>query len=254
MNALLQAKSITKKYNIGTKHPFIALHNISLTIYPGEFLCVMGASGSGKSTLINNLSSIDLPTSGKVYIDGEEITSMKDGDLSKFRFQKLGFVFQNYNIIESLTLYENIATPLSLQKTPISVICQRIEEISKKLGINHLLKKYPSECSGGQLQRVAIARALVTNPKIIIADEPTGNLDSKNSHEILSIFKELNEKENIAIVIVTHDSQIASYSSKLLFLKDGSIEHEIHRDKLSQKEYFYKIIDITSKDSQSLFE
>ncbi len=252
--AILQAKNIVKKYNLDTKNPLIALNKVSLEVFPGEFLCIMGASGSGKSTLINNISSIDIPTSGNVYIDGGEITSMKESDLCRFRYQKLGFVFQNYNVIDVLTVYENIATPLVLQKVSALEIKQRVIEVAKKLNIEHTIEKYPSECSGGELQRVAIARAIVTNPKVIVADEPTGNLDSKNSHEILSTFKQLNEKENIAIVMVTHDAQIASYSSKLLYLKDGTIEHVLNRENLSQKDYFYKIIDITSKDSQKLFK
>ncbi len=253
-NALLEAKNITKKYNLDTKKPLIALNKVSLEVFPGEFLCIMGASGSGKSTLINNISSIDTPTAGRVLIDGEDITAMKESTLCKFRYQKLGFVFQDYNIIDVLTIFENISTPLSLHKVPLLEINERVQDVARKLNIEHTLDKYPSECSGGELQRVAIARAIVTRPRVIVADEPTGNLDSKNSHEILSIFKNLNEKENIAIVMVTHDSQIASYSSKLLFLKDGTIEHILHRETLSQKEYFYKIIDITSKDSQKLFE
>ena len=203
---ILVADKITKIYGIGTKTLFEALHEVSLTMYEGEFVCIMGPSGAGKSTFINNLSTIDIPTKGKVFINGKEVRVMSEG------------------------------------------------EVAKKINVEQTLDKFPNECSGGQRQRVAICRALVTNPKLIVADEPTGNLDSKNSHEILSLFKELNEKEGVSILMVTHDSKIASYSSKLLYIKDGIIDRTIEREGLSQKEYFYKIVDINSSESQELFE
>jgi putative ABC transport system ATP-binding protein len=179
---------------------------------------------------------------------------MNEKQKGKFRYEEMGFIFQNYNLLESLTLYENIAAPLSMQDKKMPEMKTRIDEITTKLGINDLLQKYPHECSGGQKQRAAICRALVTNPKIIIADEPTGNLDSKNSHELLSLFKRMNEEEGIAIVMVTHDPQLASYASKLLYIKDGVIEKEIIRGTQSQKDYFYDIIGITSSDAQMFFE
>ena len=221
---ILVADKITKIYGIGTKTLFEALHEVSLTMYEGEFVCIMGPSGAGKSTFINNLSTIDIPTKGKVFINGKEVRVMSEGEIGKFA---------NVNKKE---------------------ITQRVQEVAKKLNVEQTLDKFPNECSGGQRQRVAICRALVTNPKLIVADEPTGNLDSKNSHEILSLFKELNEKEGVSILMVTHDSKIASYSSKLLYIKDGIIDRTIEREGLSQKEYFYKIVDINSSESQELFE
>ena len=251
---ILVADKITKIYGIGTKTLYEALHEVSLTMYEGEFVCIMGPSGAGKSTFINNLSTIDIPTKGKVFINGKEVRVMSEGEICKFRYENLGFIFQEFNLLDSLTIFENIAVPLTLANVDKKEITKRVEEVAEKLDVAQTLDKYPNECSGGQRQRVAICRALVTNPKLIVADEPTGNLDSKNSHEILSLFKVLNEKEGVSILMVTHDSKIASYSSKLLYIKDGIIDRTIEREGLSQKEYFYKIVDINSSESQELFE
>ena len=177
----------------------------------------------------------------RVFINGKEVRVMSEGEIGKFRYENLGFIFQEFNLLDSLTIFENIAVPLTLANVNKKEITQRVQEVAKKLNVEQTLDKFPNECSGGQRQRVAICRALVTNPKLIVADEPTGNLDSKNSHEILSLFKELNEKEGVSILMVTHDSKIASYSSKLLYIKDGIIDRTIEREGLSQKEYFYKI-------------
>ena len=237
---ILVADKITKIYGIGTKTLFEALHEVSLTMYEGEFVCIMGPSGAGKSTFINNLSTIDIPTKGKVFINGKEVRVMSEGEIGKFRYENLGFIFQEFNLLDSLTIFENIAVPLTLANVNKKEITQRVQEVAKKLNVEQTLDKFPNECS--------------TNPKLIVADEPTGNLDSKNSHEILSLFKELNEKEGVSILMVTHDSKIASYSSKLLYIKDGIIDRTIEREGLSQKEYFYKIVDINSSESQELFE
>lgn len=253
MNKVLSAQHVTKIYGLGTKHPFTALHDISLDMYEGEFVCVMGPSGAGKSTLVNNLSTIDIPTKGKVFINGEEVRALGENAIGAFRYKNLGFIFQEFNLLEPLTIKENIAVPLTLADEDKQSINEKTEKIAQKLAISSLLDKYPNECSGGQRQRVAIARALVTNPRLIIADEPTGNLDSKNSHEILEIFKELNEKEDVTILMVTHDSMIASYSSKLVYIQDGKIAKTIERKDQSQKEYFYSIVDINSEESQKLF-
>jgi len=250
---LLEAENITKIYNLGTKNPLKAIKDISLKVHVGEFLCIMGPSGSGKSTLLNNISTIDLPTKGKVFINNKEITTMSEKEIGEFRYKNLGFIFQNYNLLEALTIYENIATPLSLQGYNSSEIHNKILETSQKLKIENILDKYPSECSGGQKQRVAIVRALVTNPKMIVADEPTGNLDSKNSHELLMVLKKLNEEQNITIIMVTHDAQIASYSSKILFIKDGVINQILEKKDMSQKEYYYKIVNMNLSKSQKLF-
>lgn len=250
---LLEAKNISKIYDLDTKNPFTAMKDISLTVYEGDFICVMGPSGSGKSTLINNISTIDIPTKGQVYIDGNEINSMSEKEIGNFRFQKLGFIFQNYSLLQSLTIYENIAAPLSLQKNKTPDMKKKVEDMAKLLNIDKLLDKFPDECSGGEKQRAAICRALVTDPKLIIADEPTGNLDSKNSHELLQILRKMNQEQSKTIVMVTHDPQIASYSSKLIYITDGKIVKELEKNNMSQKEYFYEIINITSKDAQMLF-
>ena len=250
---ILVAENIVKIYGLGTSHPVTALNGVSLSMNEGDFVCVMGPSGSGKSTFINNLSTIDIPTKGKVFINGTEVRAMNEGEIGRFRYQNLGFIFQEFNLLDSLTVFENIAVPLSLAHVKKEELEARVKGIAVKLNVEELLDKFPSECSGGQRQRVAIARALVTNPKLIVADEPTGNLDSKNSHELLELFKELNVKEGVSILMVTHDTMIASYSSKLLYIQDGVIASSIERGDLSQKEYFYKIVDINSNESQKLF-
>lgn len=208
METVLQAKNMTKIYGMGSKQPFTALENIDLEIKTGEFIVVMGPSGSGKSTLVNNISTIDIPTNGSLYILNQEVKQMSENQLGKFRYQYLGFVFQNYNLLNSLTVYENIMIPLKLIGEDKKVIDERIHQITKELDIESLLNKYPHECSGGQQQRVAIARALIGNPKIIIADEPTGNLDKDTENEILKIFKRLAKDENKCIVIVTHSQNV----------------------------------------------
>ena len=253
-NKILVAKNVTKIYGVGTKNPYTALSDVSLEMYEGEFVCVMGPSGAGKSTFINNLSTIDIPTKGFVYINGKEVRQLSEGEIGKFRYENLGFIFQEFNLLDSLTIFENIAVPLTLAGKSKVEIKAAVAKIAKRLDVEQILNKYPSECSGGQRQRAAICRALVTNPKIIVADEPTGNLDSKNSHELLSLFRDLNINDGVSILMVTHDSKIASYSSKLLYIKDGVIDETIERKDMSQKEYFYKIVDINSTESQALFD
>ena len=253
-NKILIAKNVTKIYGVGTKNPYTALKNVSLEMEEGEFICVMGPSGAGKSTFINNLSTIDLPTKGFVYINGKEVRQMSEREIGRFRYENLGFIFQEFNLLDSLTIFENIAVPLTLAGKKKKDIQESVNQIAKKLGVEMILNKYPSECSGGQRQRAAICRALVTKPKLIVADEPTGNLDSKNSHELLSLFRDLNVNSGVSILMVTHDPKIASYSSKLLYIKDGVIDETIERQNMSQKEYFYKIVDINSTESQTLFD
>ncbi len=250
---ILVADHVTKIYGVETKNPVTALLDVSLKMYEGDFICVMGPSGSGKSTFINNLSTIDVPTKGRVYINGKEVRTMGENEVGRFRYENLGFIFQEFNLLDSLTIFENIAIPLSLANKNIKDINERVHQVAQKLNVHQLLDKYPHECSGGQRQRAAIARALVTNPKLIVADEPTGNLDSQNSHELLELFKNLNDQEGVSILMVTHDSMIASYSQKLLYIKDGEIAETIERGDLSQKDYFYKIVDVNSVESQKLF-
>lgn len=253
MNKIIDAINITRKF--GTKTKFLALDNINFEVNEGDFIGIMGPSGSGKTTLLNMISTIDIPTSGQVVINGSNVISMPERELSKFRYENIGFIFQEFNLINTITMAENIAIPLSLSnKLSKKEIREKAIDMAKRIGIEDIVDKYPNECSGGQRQRVAIARALANNPSLIVADEPTGNLDSKNSHDLLKLLKELNENENKTIVLVTHDSMIASYTKSLVFLRDGKIENILHRDNLSQKDFFYKIIDITSKESQNLFD
>lgn len=250
---ILIAENVTKIYGLGTKNPVTALKDVSLKMNEGDFICVMGPSGSGKSTFINTLSTIDVPTKGKVFINGKEVRTMGENEVGEFRYKNLGFIFQEFNLLDSLTIFENIAVPLTLSNTPLDIIKEKVNAIAHKLNVETLLDKFPIECSGGQRQRAAIARALVTNPKLIVADEPTGNLDSQNSHDLLELFKKLNDEEGVSILMVTHDSMIASYSQKLLYIKDGEIAETLEKGDLSQKEYFYKIVDINSHESQKLF-
>ncbi|MEG0313660.1 MAG: ABC transporter ATP-binding protein [Erysipelotrichaceae bacterium] len=251
MEKILETIKITKIYGYKTKHEFEALKEVSLEIYKGDFVSIMGPSGSGKSTLLNNISTIDIPTRGKVFIDGQNIRNMLDGAVDKFRFSNLGFIFQNFNMMDALNVYENISIPLTLANIDAKEIKERVEAVAEKLEIKELLNKFPNECSGGQCQRIAIARALVTNPKLIVADEPTGNLDSKNSHDVLTILKDLNEKEGVTIVMVTHDPMIASYGKRLLYIRDGKIDETLEKNDMEQQDYFYKIVEINSKESTS---
>ena len=178
---------------------------------------------------------------------------MSEKQLGEFKYKNLGFIFQDFNLIDSLTLFENIAVPLSLSNLTKKEIEKEVNEVAKKLEITHIINKYPDECSGGQRQRAAIAKALVNHPKLIVADEPTGNLDSENSHDLLKLFRKLNQEDKVTILMVTHDSMIASYSKKLLFIKDGELETTIEKGNMSQKEFFYKIVDANSKEQQGLF-
>ncbi len=250
---IIKAEHVSKIYGLGSKHPYQALNDITLTINEGEFVCIMGPSGAGKSTLLNVLTTIDFPTKGKVFIDGEEVRTLSSHQVGLLRYERLGFIFQDFNLLDALTVKENIAVPLSLASVNRQEIDERIISIASKLNIEKLLEKYPYECSGGQRQRIAIARALINHPKIIVADEPTGNLDSANSHEVLDFFSKLNIEEGVTVLMVTHDPLIASYSSKLLYIKDGMIEHTIHKEALEQKDYFYRIVDINSNEAQSYF-
>ena len=206
----------------------------------------MGASGSGKTTLLNCISTIDRVTSGHIYVDGEDITKLKGNKLNKFRREELGFIFQDFNLLDTLTAYENIALALSIQNVSASDIAKRIDKVAKELDIKDVLKKYPYQMSGGQKQRVASARAIITNPKLVLADEPTGALDSKSSRMLLESFDYLNEKLNTTILMVTHDSFCASYASRVIFIKDGKVFNEIIKGNSSRKDFFDKIIDVVT--------
>ena len=223
-----------------------AVDNISFDVEKGEFVAIMGASGSGKTTLLNCISTIDKVTSGNIYVDGEDITKYRGNKLNKFRREKLGFIFQDFSLLDTLTAYENISLSLSIQNIGVQEIRKRVNEIAKKLGISEVLQKYPYEMSGGQKQRVAVARAIITNPKLILADEPTGALDSKSSKILLETFNYLNTKLDGTILMVTHDSFSASYANRVIFIKHGKIFNEISKSSLTRKEFFDKIIDVVT--------
>lgn len=251
---VLNVKKMTKVYNLHMEKEFEALHDIDFQVMDGDFICIMGPSGSGKSTFINNISTIDMPTKGLVYIHGIEVHTMSANEIGKFRYRNLGFVFQDFNLLDSHTLYENIAMPLALAKTNKKDIQVRVHTVAKQMNIESLLNKHPYECSGGQKQRAAICRALITQPKIIIADEPTGNLDSQNSQELINIFKELNDKQKVTIIMVTHDALIASYANRLVYIKDGIIKHTLDRGQMNQDEFFQEIMQLNAQESRKLLK
>ena len=243
MEKVLEVKNIEKYY--GNKSNLTkAIDNISFTIEKGEFVGIMGASGSGKTTLLNCISTIDRVTAGKIIINNQDITRLKGNNLNKFRREELGFIFQDFNLLDTLTAYENIALALTIQKVKPKEIEERVQEIAKKLEITDILNKYPYQISGGQKQRVASARAIITNPKLVLADEPTGALDSKSARQLLESFENLNQKLSATILMVTHDSFTASYASKILFIKDGKIFNELIKGESTRKEFFEKIIEV----------
>ena len=223
-----------------------AIDGISFEVGKGEFVAIMGASGSGKTTLLNCISTIDKVTSGHIYVDREDITKLKGNQLNRFRREELGFIFQDFNLLDTLTAYENIALALSIQNVKPNEIEMRIEEIALRLNIKDVLKKYPYQMSGGQKQRVASARAIITNPKLVLADEPTGALDSKSAKMLLESFEYLNESLKATILMVTHDAFTASYASRVIFIKDGKLFHELRKGDQSRKEFFDQIIDVVT--------
>ncbi|MGY3750616.1 ABC transporter ATP-binding protein [Vagococcus acidifermentans] len=242
METIVDVQHLSKVY--GRKsNPNKVLTDISLTIDKGEFIGIMGPSGAGKTTLLNMISSIDRPTTGTVKVAGQDITRMNERRLSDFRRHQLGFVFQVFNLLDSLNVKDNILLPLALERHDVSVMEERLLRVTEILGISHLLDKFPRDISIGQQQRVAIARAVITNPKLILADEPTGSLDSKSATEFLQYLVKLNQQEQSTIVMVTHDAFTASYCQRILFIKDGMIFSEIVRqsDRLT---FFQKIIDM----------
>ena len=223
-----------------------ALNGISFTVERGEYVAIMGASGSGKTTLLNCISTIDNVTSGHIYIGGEDITKIKEKKLAKFRREELGFIFQDFNLLDTLTAYENIALALTINDVKGKEIDDLIREIASRLNITTVLNKFPYQMSGGQKQRVAAARAIVTHPKLILADEPTGALDSKSAKMLLESLETLNKAMNATIMMVTHDAFTASYAKRILFIKDGKIFNELIRGNDSRKEFFSQIIEVVS--------
>lgn len=245
MKSILTVKNVEKYY--GSKNNITkALDDISFTIDKGEFIGIMGPSGSGKTTLLNCISTIDKVTTGAIEIEDCDITRLKGKKLDKFRMNKLGFIFQDFNLLDTLTAYENISLALTIGGRSGKEIRPLIEDAAKSLGIEDVLSKYPYEMSGGQKQRVAAARAIVTNPSLILADEPTGALDSKSSKMLLNSIEKLNKELEATILMVTHDAFTASYAHRILFIKDGKIFNELVRGNDSRKEFFNKIIEVVT--------
>ena len=243
MNTVLKVTNLQKYYG-GKGNVTKAIDNINFEVYEGEYIGIMGASGSGKTTLLNCISTIDAPTSGHIFIENEDVTTMKSSALTKFRRDKLGFIFQDFNLLDTLTAYENIALALTIKGEKTSKIDGKIKEVAKYLGIEAILNKYPYQMSGGQRQRVASARAIVTDPSLILADEPTGALDSKSARLLLERFESLNQDLNATILMVTHDAFTASYAHRILFIKDGKIFTEVVRGNDSRKEFFNRIMEV----------
>ena len=240
---ILQVKQIQKYY--GNKDNITkALDGISFDVEEGEFLGIMGASGSGKTTLLNCISTIDNISSGHIYLDNQDVTEIKEEDIAKFRRENLGFIFQDFNLLDTLTIEENIALILTINRMSEKEIDKKVIEIAKKLEIQDILNKYPYQVSGGQKQRCASARAIVNSPKIILADEPTGSLDSKSARQLLEVMETMNKQMKATILMVTHDPLSASYCDKILFLKDGKIFNKIEKGEKQRKEFYNEILDV----------
>ena len=223
-----------------------ALNDVSFTVNRGEFVGIMGASGSGKSTLLNCVSTIDAATSGTIRINGQDVTRMKQAKLSQFRREELGFIFQDSNLLDTLTARENIALQLTIARTNAAEISTRVQDVAARLSISQVLDKYPYQMSGGQQQRVAAARALVTDPTMIMADEPTGALDSKSARLLLESLEALNRRLRATVLMVTHDSFAASYTSRVLFIRDGKIFTELRRGDTDRREFFDRIMEVVA--------
>ena len=245
MKTILKVEKIEKYY--GNRSSLTkAIDNVSFEVGKGEFVAIMGASGSGKTTLLNVISAIDKVTAGKILVGGTEVTKLKGNRLNRFRREELGFIFQDFNLLDTLTAYENIALALSIQNVRFYAIDERVKKVARQLGIEGVLDKYTYQMSGGQKQRVACARAIVTDPKLVLADEPTGALDSKSAKLLLESLEDLNRKFATTILMVTHDAFTASYAGRVIFIKDGRIFKQIYRGERSRKEFFDEIIDVVT--------
>ena len=240
---ILKVSNLSKVY--GSKVKSNALKDISFSIEYGEFVGIMGPSGSGKTTLLNLISTIDTPTSGKITLGDKEPHKLKGDDLALFRRRELGFVFQDYNLLDTLTIGENIVLPLTLENVSVKEQDEKLKRVSKILGIEDLLDKRTFEVSGGQAQRTAIARALINNPSIVLADEPTGNLDSKAARNVMELLEKINTKEKVTTMMVTHDPVAASYCNRILFIKDGVIYNEIYKSD-NRMQFYQEIMDVLS--------
>ncbi|MER2109141.1 MAG: ABC transporter ATP-binding protein [Solibacillus sp.] len=242
---ILVARKVKKTYGKRSLQQEV-LKGIDLEVQKGEFVGIMGPSGSGKTTLLNVLCSIDEVTEGLVEINGQKLQGMREGALAKFRREELGFIFQDYNLLDTLTVKENILLPLSLSTIPRAAAEQRVKELVAVLGIEEILNKYPNEISGGQKQRTSAARALISNPSLVFADEPTGALDSKSATALLDNLAQINEKRDVTIMMVTHDAVAASFCTRVLFLKDGQMYTELYKGNKSRTEFFQQILNTQS--------
>lgn len=242
MKPIIQVKNVTKIYGSKTNKT-VALTNVNFEINKGEFVGIMGPSGSGKSTLLNVISTIDKTTAGTIIYEDKDISTLKENALSDFRRKELGFIFQDFNLLDTLTVEENIVLPLAISRIHVKKIKEKVNEVVRILGIDDITKKFPFEISGGQKQRTAAARAIINNPRMVLADEPTGALDSKSSKELLTCMKKLNQELSSTILMVTHDPFAASYCDRILFIKDGSIYSELINNG-QRKEFYNRIIDV----------
>ncbi|MFV4975877.1 ABC transporter ATP-binding protein, partial [Lactobacillus delbrueckii] len=249
MEKVMTVNNVTKTYGKKGEKQFQALKGVSLSIAKGEFVAIMGTSGSGKTTLLNIMSTLDKPSSGEVTVNGKNIAKLKKNQMAAFRAKEIGFIFQDFNLLDNLTARENIALPLSLQGVKSSEIDSKVDKIAAKLNISEVLEKYPAAISGGQKQRVAAARALVHEPAILMADEPTGALDSKSSRALLDTMELLNEKDRVSILMVTHDPLSASFADRILFIRDGLIDEEIKRGDLKRQDFCKKLISQLSENT-----
>lgn len=239
--ALLEVKNVKKIYTTRFGNNQVeALKDVNFSVESGEYVAIMGESGSGKTTLLNILAALDKPTEGKVYLKGNDLGNLKEKDIAAFRRQNMGFVFQDFNLLDTFSLKDNIFLPLVLSGEQYPQMMQKLEPIAKKLEITHLLEKYPYEVSGGQKQRAAVARALITQPQLILADEPTGALDSRSTDQLLDLFQSINE-DGQTIVMVTHSTKAASRAKRVLFIKDGEVFHQIYKANMSDEEMYAKI-------------
>ena len=245
MSTVLKVKNIEKYYG-NKKNLTKAINNISFEVDKGEFIGIMGPSGSGKTTLLNCIATIDKVTTGNIQIEDKDITTLSRKNIEKFRREHLGFIFQEFNLLDTLTVYENISLALSILGVKGSEIDKRVKSVASRLGISDILSKFPYEISGGQKQRVACARAIINEPALILADEPTGALDSKSARVLLENLSELNESMNSTIMMVTHDAFTASYCKRILFIKDGKIFNELIRGNDDRKEFFKRIIEVVT--------
>ena len=243
MEDILRISNIEKYYGSGgnlTK----ALSDVSFQVHEGEFIGIMGASGSGKTTLLNCISTIDTVSAGHIFLDGTDVTEIREKDIARFRRENLGFIFQEFNLLDTLTVRENISLALTINRIPAGKIMEQVEDMADKLGIRDILDKFPYQVSGGQKQRCACARAMINRPRLILADEPTGALDSHSSQMLLDTIRNMNESLSATILMVTHDAFTASYAGRILFLKDGQIFTEILRGNDSRRRFFGKILDV----------